>query len=660
MTESPSEAPETGTPNTDTAPTAAVVSPDPTFDPVIGRVIDGRYLILSKMATGGMASVYVARDQKLDRLVALKLMHRHLAESTEFVERFRREARSAARIAHPSVVPIFDQGVHEGQGYLVMELVDGPDLRSYMSTHGPIELGAALQFVQQIFSGLAAAHRTGVIHRDLKPENILVTQEGNLRIVDFGLARATTEGTLSTTGAIMGTVAYLAPEVALKGTLDSRTDIFAVGVMTYELLTGEVPGDPANPLMTAMSRVNEDLPAPSQTVDWLPQELDDLVAALTARDPQERPASAAAAAALVAHSAAALDEQTLARPLPVPAGVEVSSDPNATDALTQPAGTTVLPIEQRVVTASGSVATPEQMRVSKRTRWGWVITSIFLLLGVVAVGGWWWWGQYGPGAYLDVPDLAGMTVEQAEAELAGLNVASYTTFEHSDTVEADLVIGTDPAAGQKSHRNSEINIIVSKGILNLVVPDIAGMSAADARQTLTEVGFSDIKDEDVWSSDVEEGQVVGTDPPIGEEVAHNTQIVLRVSQGPEPVTVPDLEGQTAEAAAEALAALELVGDAHEEYSYEVERGLVISQDPASGTTAYVGGTVSYQVSKGPEFVEVPNVYGMGLDDAIATLEGAGFTVEVHRVANFFNSVGAQQPSGGDMVSPGSVVSITVV
>ena len=648
-----------------------VSSPSPTSgvgervaDPTIGQVIDDRYRILSKMATGGMATVYVARDQRLDRLVALKIMHHHLAESSEFVERFRREARSAARISHPGVVPIFDQGVFEGRGYLVMELVEGPDMRSYVSANAPVALGTALTFIEQILSALAAAHRSGVIHRDLKPENVLVGPDRNLRIVDFGLARAVSEGTLSSTGSIMGTVAYLAPEVALKGTLDARTDIYAVGIMAFELFTGTVPGDQSNPLMVAMSRVNEDIPAPSSVVEWLPTEIDDLVAALTSRDPVERPSSAAQAMSLVEQTRSTLGPELLARALPSPSPTKASEtlekDPDSTDVLMAPAGTSVLPIEQRVVSTSGSFVTPDQMGATTKSKRGWIISSLVLFIAIVAVASWWWWAQYGPGAYVEVPDVAGMNVEEAEGALSELGLASYTTFENSDEVETDLIIETDPAAGQRAHRNAEVNLVVSKGVLMITVPGVAGLEEAEALKTLEEAGLTVGEVEEVWSEEVEAGQAISTDPAEETSVAHYDPVTLVVSKGPQPLTVPNLVGTPWTEAEATTLEMGLVPTATEEFSDEIAEGLVISQEPVGNEVLYRGDPISFVVSKGPEFIEVPSVYGMTTEDAVATLEGAGFKVEINKVANFFNSVGAQSPGGGELAARGSVITITVV
>ena len=275
-------------------------------DPLIGRLIDQRYRVTRRLARGGMATVYVAQDERLERPVALKVMHPHLAESDAFVERFHREARAAARIVHPGVVSVFDQGVVSGQGFLVMELIDGTNLRALLNAQGAFTIPQALRYTTDILEALRAAHRMGVIHRDIKPENILVPTDGPAKVADFGLARAVSEGSTSATGNMLGTVAYIAPEIALTTEANARSDLYSVGIMLYEMLTGAVPWADESPLQIASHHVSEDVPSPSATLPWIPREIDDLVAALTARNPANRCADASDALDLVARAAASI------------------------------------------------------------------------------------------------------------------------------------------------------------------------------------------------------------------------------------------------------------------------------------------------------------------------------------------------------------------
>lgn len=631
-------------------------------DPMINMVIDGRYRVLSRMARGGMATVYVARDERLDRLVALKVMHPHLADSEQFTARFRREARSAAKISHPRVVPIYDQGVVQGQGYLVMELVDGFDLRSYLQTSGPMTLGDALTLTGDVLEGLGAAHRAGVIHRDLKPENVLVSGEGDVKIADFGLARAASEISVSTTGSILGTVAYLAPEVALNGHSDARTDIFALGIMLYEMLTGELPGAGENPVQVALSRVNVDIPPPSQVTPWLPTEVDDLVAAFCARDPAERPASAGDAMRMLRHAQAQIPAELCVRQLPSPSPVVGAAEEGGgkTLAIGRQGRTSVLPVEELVIQTSGSVAAPDQRQFSPRSRHWLILTTLLLLVAALALGVWWWWQQYGPGAYLTVPDVVAMEEFAAEEKLAELNLASTVVRENSDDVEEGTVISTNPEPGQPVHKNGEVQLTVSKGVLMLVVPDVSGLKPEQATESLEADGFKLGSTSQQWSEDVPEGIVIGTEPQTDDQVRHDTPLTLIVSKGREPIDVPDLVSQPVADAEASLLKVHLKPQISEEYSYDVAAGLVISQDPVAGATLHRGDGVAVRVSKGPEYVEVPNVYGKSVSEATAILESAGFVVEVERRANFFDIVGNQSPGSGEMVRPGTTVTIVAV
>ena len=285
------------------------MSDEQTFDqtdPLIGLLVDERYRVTRRLARGGMATVYIAQDERLDRPVALKVMHPHLADSEDFVARFRREARSAARIVHPGVVSVFDQGVVTGQGFLVMELIDGTNLRQLLRAQGAFTIPQALRYTTDILEALRAAHRVGVIHRDVKPENILVPTDGPAKVTDFGLARAASEVSMSSTGNMLGTVAYIAPEIATTAQADARSDIYSVGIMLYEMLTGSVPWAGESPLQIATHHVSDNVPSPSEAQPWIPREIDDLVAALTARDPASRPADASDAIDLVTRTAAAI------------------------------------------------------------------------------------------------------------------------------------------------------------------------------------------------------------------------------------------------------------------------------------------------------------------------------------------------------------------
>jgi len=364
-------------------------------DPLIGLLVDDRYRIQARLARGGMATVYVAHDERLDRPVALKVMHPHLAESADFVARFRREARAAARIVSPGVVSVFDQGVIHGQGFLVMELIDGTNLRALLQAQGAFTVSQSLQYTQDILEALRAAHRVGVIHRDIKPENVLVPSEGPVRVTDFGLARAASEVSMSTTGSMLGTVAYMAPEIATSGVCDARTDIYAVGIMLYEMLTGAVPWQGETAMQMAYHHVNDSIPLPSEFEPWIPRELDDLVAALAAKDPEDRPLDAQEALDLLLRARASIPAEIAGKRAEIEAAEE--DDEHKTAALGLVELTAPLPAQklpatsQAIVHVSGGV-TQVTPRKTRRTRFGKLVALIVSLLIVGVVGGLWWWG----------------------------------------------------------------------------------------------------------------------------------------------------------------------------------------------------------------------------------------------------------------------------
>ena len=632
-----------------------------TGDPLAGLLIDGRYRVLACMARGGMASVYIAEDERLGRRVALKVMHPHLAESERFTARFRQEARSAAKISNPGIVPVYDQGAFHGQGYLVMELVDGPDLRAHVASRDSLTAGDALRFAEEILRALAAAHQAGVIHRDLKPENVLVASDGTLKITDFGLARAASEVSLSSTGSIMGTVAYLAPEVALRGDADGRTDVYAVGIMLFEMLTGTVPGGSAtNPVQLAMSRVNEDVPPPSSVEPWIPSEVDDLVAALCARNPDDRPLTANDAAALVGRVRENLPEEVLDHALPV-AGQRSPQGPGDTTVTLRSHGqTTTLPVQNRIVHTSGSTVAPQDKQLSGRRRGPLVVISILLLVAAAALGFWWWWQQYGPGSYVDLPDLSGRTVAEAEETLTDLGLASTLTYEHSDDIDAGIVLRTDPPAGEPVHKNNEVGLIVSSGVLMLVVPDVHEMTLEEAQAELQTAGFEVGGTTENWSETVPEGQVISTNPTAGSSVEHWVKVDLSVSKGREPIEIPDVLGLSVDEATEALAGLGLEVDQVDGYSDDYDIGTVAAVAPPAGETVFKGDAVTITKSLGSEYVTVPSVRGLQRTEAISKLEAAGLEVEVVTLADFFDTVGSQSEAAGSSVRRGTVVTITVV
>ena len=647
-------------------------------DPLIGRLIDQRYRVTRRLARGGMATVYVAQDERLERPVALKVMHPHLAESDAFVERFHREARAAARIVHPGVVSVFDQGVVSGQGFLVMELIDGTNLRALLNAQGAFTIPQALRYTTDILEALRAAHRMGVIHRDIKPENILVPTDGPAKVADFGLARAVSEGSTSATGNMLGTVAYIAPEIALTTEANARSDLYSVGIMLYEMLTGAVPWADESPLQIVHHHVSDDVPSPSAGLPWIPREIDDLVAALTARDPANRCTDASDALDLVARAAASIPSDIVNRRAEVARedsrngsgttalNTEVMPT-HLTQAMPAPAVTTAtaLPAATAVTTVhtSTSTETPSagELPAKMSTRAILLAVIAFLLIVAASFGGSWWWTEYGPGSYLTMPTTTGRDLTDVQADLGAIGLASSVEEEFSDDVQSGIVTHSDPDGGSSVHKSTNVQLYVSKGIDMKDVPNVVGKGQDEASRTLADAGLALGAVTDAYSEEVPPGQVISQSVAAGTSLAHDSTVDVVLSKGREPRTVPTLTGKGASAAKSSIEALGLVASPTEAYSDTVPEGQVISQQTREGSTVYRGDSVSYTVSKGPEMVTVPDVVGLQRQEARNKLEGAGFTVQEDLIlGGFFNTVRSSDPAGGSKVKKGSTVTISVV
>lgn len=647
-------------------------------DPLIGRLIDQRYRVTRRLARGGMATVYVAQDERLERPVALKVMHPHLAESDAFVERFHREARAAARIVHPGVVSVFDQGVVSGQGFLVMELIDGTNLRALLNAQGAFTIPQALRYTTDILEALRAAHRMGVIHRDIKPENILVPTDGPAKVADFGLARAVSEGSTSATGNMLGTVAYIAPEIALTTEANARSDLYSVGIMLYEMLTGAVPWADDSPLQIASHHVSDDVPSPSATLPWIPREIDDLIAALTARNPANRCADASDALDLVARAAASIPSDIANRRAEVAhedsrSGSETTAlntevmPTQLTQAMPAPAVTTAtaLPTATAVTTVHTSTPTETpsagELPAKMSTRAILLAVIAFLLIVAASFGGSWWWTEYGPGSYLTMPTTTGRDLADVQADLGAIGLASSVEEEFSDDVQSGIVTHSDPDGGSSVHKSTNVQLYVSKGIDMKDVPNVVGKGQDEASRTLADAGLALGAVTDAYSEEVPPGQVISQSVAAGTSLAHDSTVDVVLSKGREPRTVPTLTGKGASAAKSSIEALGLVASPTEAYSDTVPEGQVISQQTREGSTVYRGDSVSYTVSKGPEMVTVPDVVGLQRQEAHDKLEGAGFTVQEDLIlGGFFNTVRSSDPAGGSKVKKGSTVTISIV
>lgn len=641
---------------------------DVASDPMVGRVLDGRYRIGPRIARGGMASVYEATDLRLDRTVAVKVMHAGLGDDDEFAARFVREARAAARLSHPNVVAVFDQGTDGDAVFLAMELVDGHTLRDVIRKEAPMAPAKALALLEPVLSALAAAHRAGLIHRDVKPENVLIADDGRVKVADFGLARAISAETqhTATGGVLIGTVSYLAPELVVDGRADARADVYAAGVLLYELLTGTKPHEGESPIQVAYKHVHEDVPAPSLLVPGLPPYVDALVARATARDRTQRPADAAVLLHQVHRVGNALAE-----------GVE--NDPDLTADLTplvtqlredtSEIATVLAPSEVLEQTTQIRTATPPPPPAprppapsrGRRRRRGLIATILaVLLVAGLGVGAWW----YLDGRYTTTPGVLGMTQKAAEAELAdaGLEV-EWGDEAYSETVPAGHVVSTDPEPGAQVLDGGTVTVVLSLGKERYDVPKLKGMTEDEAQDALTATNLAFGTSTGEWSDTVPEGRVISSDPKAGTSLRPDTAVDLVVSKGPKPVDLKDWVGKPV---AEAMAWLQdkgLTGKIdHEEYSDDIPDNGVISMDPPAGTTVHRGDEVSFVVSKGPELIEVPSVRAQGVAAAKETLEALGFHVVTERSSSYLGLgyVLSQSPGGGDLAPKGSTITLTLI
>jgi eukaryotic-like serine/threonine-protein kinase len=608
-------------------------------DPLTGAVLDRRYRVGTLIARGGMSAVYEGVDLRLDRPVAIKVMAPGLARDPTFAERFTREARAAARLSHPNVVAVFDQGVDGEHVFLVMELVRGRTLRDLLAERGRLAPEAATSLLEPMLGALAAAHRAGLVHRDVKPENVLLSDDGAVKVADFGLARAVA-GVSATTqaGVVFGTVAYVSPEQVAYGRADPRSDVYAAGIVLYELLTGSPPyrGDAA--IAVAYRHVHDDVPPPSRVVPSIPRALDGLVRRATSRNPDARPADAGVFLAELSEVCANLGlprvpvppregwaragrppqglPQALAvrrRTVPTtPSGLAVISGgpggrrattalPAALPAAIPPRGPARRPGRGHRVPAPAPPSYPapappsypapppyDEQRGHRRRLVGGLV--LVLLLGVMAATAGWW---YGSGRFVEVPPLAGLTQRQA------LDQAS----------AAHLRVRFGPAA---------------------------------------------------YSDDAPAGTVARTDPGAGDRVRREATIVVVMSRGPAPVLVPEVVGRSRDDAQRALAAAGLRSRVTEEFSTDVPSGAVIRQSPR-GTAVPRGSTVTLVVSRGPDLVEVPRVVNMRLADAVRTVTDRGFTVQTHGfLGGLLKRVFRQSPGGGQQAPRGATVTLDYV
>jgi beta-lactam-binding protein with PASTA domain/predicted Ser/Thr protein kinase len=653
-----------------------------------------------------MATVYLALDRRLDREVAIKVMHTHLADDEQFTARFIREARAAARLSHPNVVQVYDQGCDGDLLYLAMEYLRGRTLRDVLAERRVLTAREALTVLEPLLDALAAAHSVGIVHRDIKPENVILTDDGRVKVADFGLARAAAAET-STTGMLIGTVWYLAPELVLRGVADARTDVYAAGIMLFEMLTGHLPFTGDVPIQVAYQHANDVVPPPSSVVPEIDARLDALVEAATARNPDDRPADAGVLLqqATTVHDKLSPDELDTRPALPggvlAQAGDGAGATALATEVFVPPLAThrptqalpdleVLSPVgggarargshggQGPVGRPEGRAPAPRSLGLDgagrepldaedaaltallRRRRVIGVSALLTVLLLALVLAGAAWYYAVGPGAYTSTPAVVGMKVSAAVDTLRGAGLRS-TQAEVFDPLRASgVVVSTDPGTGEAVRKDGSVELRISKGPEYVVVPTVLGLSESDARQALGDAHLTAGDSEKVFSHEPK-GTVTAARPGPGQKVRNGTSVALTVSKGPEPVSVPEVVGLSREEAERRIRDARLaVAYGEAVFHDDVPEGSVVSQSPADGTLPSAG-TVTLVLSKGPVLVTVPDVVGKQFGQARDALRAAGFEVRRANVlGGFFGTVRIQLPTAGTEAPKGSTVMLTIV
>jgi eukaryotic-like serine/threonine-protein kinase len=615
---------------------------------LINTLFDGRYRVMRKLGSGGMADVYLAEDEELGRRVAIKILNDRHANDEQFVERFRREAKNAAGLSHPNIVSIYDRGEAEGTYYIAMEFLDGRSLKELLIARGPMPIDDAVSYTRQILNALRFAHKKGVVHRDIKPHNIMADPDGRLKVTDFGIARAGASQ-MTEAGAIVGTAQYLSPEQARGSPVDQRSDLYSVGVVLYEMLTGQVPFSGETPVEIAMKHLSEAPRPPSTMRPDVSPDLDMIVLRALAKNPDDR-----------FQSAEEMDAE-LAR---VAGGGSVTTE-------TADAATAVLS-GMSMATAPTAIAPPPRRRPStyryeeppprRRPFWPWLLAV--LLLVVAGVAGWYAYGQIsdslsGSGT-VSVPFVEGQKEGLAVANVLDKGLQDRVVRLPHERVKEGEVYDQQPEAGVRVDKNSEVVIYVSTGPPKVTVPSVTGKSRDDAIGTLSANGLK-FKVRDVYSKE-DEGTVIAQYPTPGARVNKGSTVQINVSRGLQPIGVPSVVGQPYETAASQLQAAGFAV-ARRDVDSDQPKNNVVAQDPAGGAQAARGATVTLSVSKGPKTSAIPDVTSQDEATAQATLEDSGFRVVVQDEdttdPNSDGLVLSQDPPGGTQAKPGATVTIIV-
>ncbi len=626
-------------------------------DTLIGTLFDGRYQVVRKLGAGGMANVYLAEDQELGRRVAIKILNERHANDDQFVERFRREAKNAAALSHPNIVSIYDRGEAEGTYYIAMEYLDGRSLKELIVSRGEAPVGLTVDYARQILSALRFAHRHGIVHRDIKPHNVLVDGDGRVKVTDFGIARAGTSQ-MTEAGSIVGTAQYLSPEQAKGGDVDQRSDLYSLGVVLYELLTGNVPFNGDTPVEIAMKHLSAVPEPPSKRRRDVPRNLDLVVMRALAKDPADRYQSAEEMDA---------DLERVAR------GLAVS--PETEDMATQ-----IIrgPVAPAAATAATSVIAPRRGGGSpppapsvyydldeqppRRAVWPWIAALLFAI--GAGVGGWFLYNQISNKLASTTPVAVRSYLNETQ-QLAATNIQSdgfQAVIKHHSSLSTafGLVYDQDPTAGTRQPKGSNVTIWVSSGKPKVTIPTLKGLKSAEAIAALKQAGL--VPDVHEIQSNVSADTVTASDPKDGTEVVVGTKVRINISSGPTPVAVPDVRSQSIDQATSTLNGLGFKVNPTYVDSNEPQNS-VVEQSPAPNASAPKGSTISLTVSKGPKSVGVPDVRNLDVGSATSTLQNAGFRVKFSYTTvtdpNQDQIVLDQSPEGNQQAKPGSTVTVVV-
>ncbi len=630
-----------------------------------GNLIDGRYQLLRQMDAGGMATIYEAIDTRLDRRVAVKIMHAHLAQDEQFVERFIREAKAAAALSHPNIVAVQDQGWNQSgipAVFIVMELVDGHTLREYLNEQGKIAVADGIKFLLPVLSALGAAHRLGIVHRDVKPENILVSKEGRIKITDFGLAKGAMIGSTMTaeSSVILGSVSYLSPEQVSRGIADSRSDVYSAAITAFEIFTGTKPFEGEEPIQIAFMHVNSRVPRISSLIPDVPKALDDLIFAATSVDPDERPRDCQIFHSQLLAISQALNpgapQMSLELDIPIaPMRSKKKKSRGKFAQLTERISLT-LPVDAASATKETTVQVRERRKVSKRVRRNrWIAAGLAVLLGITT-----WWVLIGPGASVKFPSVVGATAEQANSTLTALGLKTSILEERFDEdIAKGRVISTDPFAGDSIAPGGTVKLVVSKGAERYTIPSLLKLTPEAAVNLLAKSPLTVGEITEVFNGNIPKGFVISSNPAQGTKVKRDTVVDLVVSKGVETFNLASFVGTNGEQALNELTAAGFNVTTTYAFDEKAMPGEVISQQPAAGTPLPKGAAVEIFVSKGSAFVYIPNVMRYTQERAVALLEDLGLKVVVKKVTKSAKLVIGINPKVNAKVKRGSTVTLTV-